>query len=71
MTGYIDDHRDPLSSLTIAACADIGYSVNYEAAEPYVLPSTQELEALSRRVLTLLLLKGVSGRLMSAPEEDV
>jgi hypothetical protein len=37
MTGIIDAERNPMSRLTIAAMADMGYTVNLEAAEPYSL----------------------------------
>jgi hypothetical protein len=36
----------PLSRLTIAALADMGYEVDLDAADPYRLPSALELAAL-------------------------
>ena len=36
MTGYISGGSNPLSALTAAAQEDIGYKVNYDAADPYV-----------------------------------
>ncbi len=37
MTGYLDSGANPLSSLTIASLADIGYDVDLGAADPYTL----------------------------------
>ena len=37
MTGYINGAVRPLSAVTIASFKDIGYSVNYGSADPYVL----------------------------------
>lgn len=46
MTGFLSGERQPLSELTIAALADLGYAVNLEAADPYVLgEGTEELLA--------------------------
>jgi 20S proteasome alpha/beta subunit len=38
MTGYISGTPDPLSILTVGAMQDLGYTVNYAAADPYSLP---------------------------------
>ena len=38
MTGYDDPGRNALSRLTIASLQDIGYVVNYEKADTYILP---------------------------------
>jgi len=38
MTGYISGVPDPLSSLTIAALKDLGYTVNMAQAEAYTMP---------------------------------
>jgi len=35
MTGYINSGTNPLSVLSIAADQDLGYTVNYDAADPY------------------------------------
>ncbi len=44
MTGYLSEGINPLSMLTIADLADLGYTVDYAAADPYALPaSTQNL----------------------------
>jgi len=38
MTGFISGTPDPLSILTVGAMQDLGYTVNYAAADPYSLP---------------------------------
>jgi hypothetical protein len=38
MTGYLNSPPDPLSILTIGAMQDLGYTVNYGAADPYNIP---------------------------------
>lgn len=38
MTGYLGAPPSPLSKLTIASLADLGYGVDYSAADPYSLP---------------------------------
>jgi hypothetical protein len=45
MTGYLDSGPNPLSRVTIGAFEDLGYSVDYERADAYRLPTPQELEA--------------------------
>ena len=37
MTGYISGVPDPLSTVTVGALQDMGYTVNYSAADPYTL----------------------------------
>jgi hypothetical protein len=39
MTGYVKQRNNPLSRLTAACLADMGYTVNMEAAEQYDLPN--------------------------------
>jgi hypothetical protein len=39
MTGFINQGVNPLSRLTAASMADLGYQVNLEAADLYTLPS--------------------------------
>jgi subtilisin-like proprotein convertase family protein len=39
MTGWLNAGVNPISRLTIAALQDFGYQVNYNAADPYTLPS--------------------------------
>jgi len=36
MTGYVSNGANPMSVVTIAAQEDLGYTVNYDAADPYV-----------------------------------
>lgn len=43
MTGFLDVGVNPISRLTIAALKDMGYQVNFNAADPYILPSALEL----------------------------
>ncbi|QCX00976.1 hypothetical protein FGM00_12955 [Aggregatimonas sangjinii] len=38
MTGYVDVGQMPLSRLTVASLQDIGYQVDYNKADPYILP---------------------------------
>ena len=38
MTGFIAGSPNPLSTLTIAALQDLGYTVNYSAANSYTMP---------------------------------
>jgi subtilisin-like proprotein convertase family protein len=40
MTGFINQGVNPLSRLTIASLADLGYQVNLQAADPYALPTS-------------------------------
>ena len=40
MTGFISGIPDPLSSVTIGSLQDMGYTVNYSAADPYALPGS-------------------------------
>lgn len=39
MSGFISAPGNPLSRVTVASLADLGYQVDLEAAEPYVLPN--------------------------------
>jgi Leishmanolysin len=39
MTGFIDSGPNPLSAMSIASMADMGYQVSLGAADPYSLPS--------------------------------
>ena len=38
MTGYDDPGRNALSRLTVASLQDLGYQVNYDQADAYILP---------------------------------
>ena len=40
MTGFLNDGPNPLSAVTIEAMADLGYSVNVGAADPWPTPSS-------------------------------
>ncbi|MGH2943670.1 MAG: leishmanolysin-related zinc metalloendopeptidase, partial [Solirubrobacteraceae bacterium] len=46
MTGFLDAGPNPVSRMTIGAFEDLGYSVDYTRADPYRLPTAQELQAL-------------------------
>ena len=46
MTGHIEAPGNRLSLLSIASLEDIGYEVNYSAAEPYSIPTRAEIIAL-------------------------
>ena len=35
MTGFVDAGHNPTSLITIASLQDLGYTVNYNAADPY------------------------------------
>jgi hypothetical protein len=39
MTGWINSGFNPLSGITIGSLMDMGYQVNFGAADPYVVPS--------------------------------
>jgi hypothetical protein len=39
MTGYVANPPNPMSRMTVASLADLGYVVDLDAAEPYVLPN--------------------------------
>jgi hypothetical protein len=43
MSGFIAAPGNPLSKVTVASLADLGYVVNMAAAEPYQLPNLQAL----------------------------
>jgi Leishmanolysin len=48
MTGFLNaTANNPLSRLTIAAMADLGYSVSIDAADAYALPNAAQLRSLS------------------------
>jgi subtilisin-like proprotein convertase family protein len=46
MTGFLNLGQNPLSRLTISSLEDLGYAVNYTAADPYVLPSALALAVM-------------------------
>jgi hypothetical protein len=43
MSGFIDAPGNPLSRMTAASLADLGYEVDLDAAEPYALPNLMAL----------------------------
>lgn len=43
MTGFVNLGPNPLSRMTIGALEDMGYEVNYDAADAYTLPSQLQL----------------------------
>lgn len=43
MTGFMDRGMNALSRVTIASLEDIGYEVNYNVADPYILPGARIL----------------------------
>ncbi|MGB5974425.1 MAG: proprotein convertase P-domain-containing protein [Nodosilinea sp.] len=43
MTGFLNLGPNPLSRLTVGSLEDLGYAVNYSAADPYELPSALAL----------------------------
>lgn len=45
MTGHMDIGPNPLSRLTLAALEDMGYSVDYDAAEAFTLPDPKKCAA--------------------------
>jgi len=46
MTGFISGDTQPLSRMTIASLADVGYKVDFTKADPFVLPSHLEVRAM-------------------------
>lgn len=46
MTGFLDVGANPISRMTVGAFEDLGYSVDYAAADVYRLPTASELIAL-------------------------
>jgi hypothetical protein len=43
MTGFLNADVNPLSRLTVASLQDMGYEVNFDAADPYAIPSRLEV----------------------------
>ncbi|MGF1459570.1 MAG: proprotein convertase P-domain-containing protein [Leptolyngbyaceae cyanobacterium] len=46
MTGFLNLGLNPLSRLTVGSLEDLGYAVNYTAADPYELPSALMLAVM-------------------------
>jgi hypothetical protein len=40
MTGFIDPSSNPLSRVTVASLADLGYTVSFAAVDAYTLPGS-------------------------------
>ncbi|HTT69256.1 MAG TPA: leishmanolysin-related zinc metalloendopeptidase [Gemmatimonadales bacterium] len=51
MTGYVNAGANPLSLITVAAQEDLGYSVNYDAADSFVRTYTVPAAGSAGRVL--------------------
>ncbi len=49
MTGFLNVGANPVSRVTIGAFEDLGYSVDYERADAYRLPTGQELQGLQTK----------------------
>jgi hypothetical protein len=43
MTGFLSGTTQPFSRLTIASFQDLGYKVNYDVANPYIIPTSLQL----------------------------
>jgi hypothetical protein len=50
MTGYINSGGNPLSIITVGSLMDIGYQVNFGAADSYVLPGPLGSQSLGEQV---------------------
>ena len=46
LTGFLDGGINPISRVTVAALQDMGYEVNYDAADEFRLPTRTELVAM-------------------------
>lgn len=66
MTGFLDTGPNPISRMTVGAFEDLGYSVDYTAADAYRLPAEIEL-------LTLQRIRAARGRtcVVEVPEQTV
>lgn len=51
MTGFIDDGANPLSAITLASLADIGYAVDLSGADRYSLSSELRLPGTKRTLM--------------------
>jgi subtilisin-like proprotein convertase family protein len=54
MTGFVEAVDNPISRLTIASLEDLGYMVNYDAADAYVLPSALRLAEIGISALRVV-----------------
>lgn len=55
MTGYIDAGSNPLSRVTVGALDDLGYTVSYDAADPYSLPTAPSAQSAGQPLKTRLI----------------
>ncbi|MER3483671.1 MAG: hypothetical protein C4332_11490, partial [Meiothermus sp.] len=55
MTGFIDFGLNPLSRVTVGSLEDLGYTVDYSAADPYRLPVDLGKESLGEPLRTKLI----------------
>jgi len=46
MTGFINPGINPISRITVASMQDIGYQINYDSAETFILPTSLRLAEL-------------------------
>jgi hypothetical protein len=51
MTGFIDDGANPLSAITVASLADIGYAVDLSGGDPYTLSSALRVPGRGRTLM--------------------
>ena len=63
MTGFISSGANPLSAITIGSLQDIGYQVNFAAADPYTVPMAGGMSTWSSLQLEMIELP------MPAPRE--
>ena len=61
MTGYLNSGANPLSRLTIGSLQDLGYTVNYAAADPYALPGLKASSA-KKTPLNVILIRPKGSR---------
>ena len=50
MTGFVSAGSNPLSAITIGSLEDLGYQVDYAAADPYTVPSPQRVYGWSSSI---------------------
>jgi hypothetical protein len=56
MSGFLNPGDNPMSRMTIASLADLGYLVDYEMADRYILPNiNQQVQLMS------VLMSGIEG----------
>jgi Big-like domain-containing protein/leishmanolysin len=51
MTGFVDDGENPLSAITVASLADIGYAIDLSGADPYTLSSALRIPGRGRTLM--------------------